>query len=265
MIKGMQDLVHLYGWLVLFMFLYMSAWFLAGDWLRRDDLVDSAWGIGFVFVALITMWHENNYNWYKLLSLLLVTVWGLRLSWHLTSRNSRKKEDWRYKQMRIRWKKMRVLQTYVKIYLFQGLLILVISAPVVGVLVSDKQPIAGLMTAGFIIWSCGIVYEAVADYQLSQFKTGKGEKSQAVYDGGLWRYSRHPNYFGEIVLWLGAAIVALGVQRWWAVVGPIVLAYTLLMVSGEPLLRKKYKGNKAYQKYIKRTSMIVPLPPKKSS
>jgi steroid 5-alpha reductase family enzyme len=260
-----QDLIHLYGWLALSMFIYMSAWFLIGDWFRRDDIVDSAFGIGFVFVALITMWHENNYNWYKILSLLLVSIWGLRLAWHLTSRNSRKKEDWRYKQMRVRWKKMRVLQSYARIYLFQGLLVLIISSPVVGVLVSTAQPIMGLMAAGFIIWLIGMIYEAVADRQLMKFKTGKDKKSQTVYDGGLWRFSRHPNYFGEIVLWAGATMVALSVRQWWAVISPIVLTYMLLKVSGEPLLRKKFKKNQAYQKYAKRTSLLVPLPPKKSA
>lgn len=234
-----------------------------GDWLRRDDVVDSAWGMGFILIALFAIWHENNYNWYKILTLLLVSIWGLRLSWHLTSRNSQKNEDWRYKKLRSRWKKLRVLQTYSKIYLFQGLLVLIIGAPVIAILTSGQEPRANVAVAGFAVWCIGIVYEAVADYQLKKFKDKKDKKSSAVFDQGLWRYSRHPNYFGEIVSWLGAATAALSTRQWWAIASPVVLAYMLLRVSGEPLLRKKFKSNKTYQQYVKTTSLLVPLPPKK--
>ena len=241
------------------MLIYMAAWFVFGFlYLKRLDSLDSAWGLGFVYLAVISLVIMDNYKIIPLLSLLLVSIWGIRLFVHITARNMKKQEDVRYAVYRKKFANNLNASVFTRLYLTQGALILLISTASVAAIISDDfiQPLA---IAGLVVWTFGIFYEAVADLQLSRFirlKTGK------IMTGGLWKYSRHPNYFGEITAWSGAGIVAASAGQYWGLIGPIVITYLLTRVSGIPLIEEKYKNDKSYQAYKKTTSVLIPLPPK---
>lgn len=247
--------------LVAAVWLYMSAWFLLAYQLKRRDAVDSAWGLGFVLVAWLAILLNESQNIYVYLAAGLVSVWGLRLFWHLTARNSKRPEDYRYQAMNLgSW-----LRTYVVVFMLQGVLLLVISAPVIAIVTTSNEFFRPLAIAGLAIWGFGIAFEAIADRQLQQFITNRKTEAGQIMTGGLWRYSRHPNYFGEIISWLGAGIVATAAGEWWALIGPAVITILLTKISGIPLLEKRYNKSAQYQQYKKRTSVLIPWPPGKNA
>lgn len=242
--------------------LYMSLWYAFGFlYLKRVDSVDVAWGLGFIYVAVITYFIFTNYSLFPTITLALVSIWGLRLSLHIASRNIKKAEDPRYKVFRDKWTKNLALNVYLRIFLLQGALILIVSSPISAILIgsSFNQPLAFL---GFGVWTFGILFESVADYQLRRFLREKKAKNQ-IMDQGLWRYSRHPNYFGEITAWTGASVVACSAGNFWGLIGPALLAFLIIKISGFPPLEKKYKNDPNYQKYAQKTSVLIPLPSRK--
>ena len=239
--------------------IYMSAWFLLAMALKRRDVVDSAWGIGFVVVAWLAYGLRNNDSAFTLIAALLVTLWGARLFAHLVTRNSKKTEDYRYKQMGHLESAGVWIKTYINIFLLQGMLLTIVSAPVIAIMHAQVDPHVWLAVIGSIIWLGGAIFEAIADYQLRQFLASK---KQGIMQSGLWHYSRHPNYFGEITTWWGAGLVALAFGQWWGLVGPVVITFLIVKVSGIPLLEKRYAKNPEFQRYAQRTSILIPLPVK---
>ncbi len=145
--------------------------------------------------------------------------------------------------------------------MLQGLLMILISLPVIAVMHSSElsYPLIGI--AGLIIWAYGIGFEAIGDYQLQQFL--KIKQKGEIMQTGLWKYTRHPNYFGEVAAWWGAAVVAIGFGQWWGIIGAGVITILITKISGIPLLEKRYADNPVFQDYAKRTSLFIPLPPKK--
>lgn len=238
----------------------MTAWFAISVALKRRDVIDSAWGLGFILVAIVAFTQRNNDSAISLLTVGLVTLWGLRLFAHLTVRNSKKNEDFRYQQLgKLSGVKI-WLRTYVTVFLLQGILMILISLPVIAVTYSSATPIGWVAYIGAAIWLGGILFEAASDYQLQKFiMAGK----PGIMQTGLWKYSRHPNYFGEATAWWGAAVIAIAAGIWWGILGAIIITVLLTKISGVPLLEKRYAANKAYQAYARRTSIIIPLPPKK--
>lgn len=237
----------------------MTIWFMLAVVLKRRDIIDSAWGLGFVLVAWLAFTLRNNESFFAVASLLLVTIWGLRLFAHITIRNWKKKEDYRYQQMGQLSSATDWLRTYVKIFLVQGILLLIVSLPVVAIMQSPQEPYTLLAYGGLLIWVFGLVFEAVADYQLRQYlRSGK----KGIMQSGLWKYSRHPNYFGEVTLWWGAALVAGAYGQWWGILGAFTITYLILKVSGVPLLEQRYADNPAFKAYAQRTSIFIPLPVK---
>lgn len=234
---------------------YMTTWFILALILKRRDIVDSAWGIGFIVVAITAFLQRNNESVFTVIALALVALWGLRLFLHITSRNWKKKEDYRYAQLgelnSVRfWAK-----TYTNVFLLQGVLMIAISLPVIGIMHADSSPTVLIAAAGAIIWLFGIIFEAIGDYQLRQFiSTGK----KGVMDQGLWKYTRHPNYFGEVTAWWGAAIIALSFSVWWGIFGAAVITILITKISGIPLLEKRYENDKTYQAYAAKTPKLVP-------
>ena len=249
----------LLGILLVAIWAYMSVWFGFAAYLKRVDAVDTAWGLGFIYLGLITFFSQSGYGWLQRWVLILVGIWGLRLATHITKRNLKKSEDARYVVYRQKWGREFWSRAYTNIYLMQGLLILVVSLPVIAVLSSPHASLNVLSILGLGVGAFGIVFEATADYQLRSFlRSSKG----GIMQSGLWHYSRHPNYFGEITTWLGFGLVAVSVGRWWGLLGPTVIAFLIIKISGIPPLEKRYANDKAYQVYAKRTSVLIPLPPK---
>lgn len=258
----MIDTQQTFLYLVLATWIYMTIWFCVGVYANRYDIADTAWGLGFVAIAWLAYFITGSRGSIKTVAVILVTIWGLRLAFHITKRNLNKPEDERYKAMRKNWKKFPTIQAYVSIFILQGLLLLVVSLPVIAIMASNAS--ASILTwLGFTVWIGGIVFEAIADRQLRNFIANEKSPKNSVMNKGLWKYSRHPNYFGEVTLWWGAAIVALSLGSWQGMLGALMITYLITQVSGIPLLEKRYEHDDAYQKYAEKTSRLIPQLPKK--
>ncbi|MFB3776321.1 MAG: DUF1295 domain-containing protein [Bryobacteraceae bacterium] len=242
--------------------IYASLWFLAALRLRRNDVADVAWGVGFIVQALLAQWVAGATSGRGLLMLALVTIWGLRLSLYIGLRNRGKLEDPRYRKWREEWGSRATVRAYFQVFLLQALLAVVILSPVTYVLADRRPGLGWLDILGADVWLLGFVFEAVGDWQLAQFKADPGNRGRIITTG-LWRYTRHPNYFGEVTLWWGIWLIACSVPGGWRTVfGPAAISALILFVSGIPLLEKKYEGNVEFEEYRKRTSGFFPLPPR---
>lgn len=232
--------------------------------IRDASIVDIFWGIGFVVVALSNA-RAGGYAPRKLLVEALVTVWGLRLATHLYLRNRGHGEDPRYKAMRRRWGPRFPWVSLVTVYALQGALLWVVSLPVQVAMVSPTpRRITTLDVVGAVVCLVGLTFETAGDLQLTRFRSDPANAGK-VMDSGLWRYTRHPNYFGDAVVWWGIGLISLATPgRPWAVIGPAVMTVLLLRVSGVALLeRRMARTRPQYADYVARTSSFVPLPPRK--
>ena len=195
----------------------------------------------------------------------LTTLWGLRLAGYLASRNLGKGEDYRYQAMRRRLGARFPLVSLFTVFGLQGVLMWIVSLPVQTAQVPDTPSgLVALDFAGIGLWCAGMFFETVGDLQLARFKADPGNGGR-VMDRGLWRYTRHPNYFGDFCVWWGLYAIALATgDAWWAVVGPLVMSVLLLRVSGVTLLeRHMEKRRPGYDEYARRTSEFFPRPPRR--
>jgi len=244
-------------------FVYMTGVFVLATLKRDSSIVDIAWGIGFILVALLTFFLEAGFSWRQILVTGLVCIWGIRLAAHIYLRNKGRGEDFRYAQWRRDWGKRFVLRSYFQIFLLQGVLLLVISYPVILVNKSGTAAMTAWDVAGTGIWLLGFFFEAVGDWQLWRFKKDPRNRGKIMITG-LWRLTRHPNYFGEATLWWGIFLIALSAWNgWMAVISPVLITFLLLRVSGVTMLEKKYAGNQAFSEYARKTSPFFPWIPKK--
>jgi len=243
--------------------IYMTVWYLVARALRRFDVADIAWGPGFIisaFTAAMAVSERLNPRAYLVVA--LVMVWGMRLSLHVYLRNRGKPEDARYRAWRQEWGKNANIRAFLQVFMLQGLLLLIISLPITSVMMADSSAFTLLDAAGLLIWTTGFLFEAIGDWQLLRFKKDPAHKGRIIKTG-LWRFSRHPNYFGEVTLWWGIYLIALSSGASWPVViGPLTITFLILKVSGIPMLEKKYEGNPEFEAYRRRTSAFFPLPPK---
>lgn len=245
---------------------YMVAVFLIARMLNRLDSVDAAWGGAFI-VATIASWMVGSSTslgmTVQTLVLVLVGLWGVRLSTHIMRRLATHPEDKRYVALRRQWKDRVWSKAFFRIFLLQGLLAIVISIAVIHINFSAPQPLDGWAIAGGLIWLIGFLFEATGDRQLKRFLADPKNRGK-IMDRGLWRYTRHPNYFGEVTQWWGIAVIAFATPFGWVgLLSPIVIMYLLLFVSGIPLTEKSFEGRPGWDDYKKRTSAFLPLPPHK--
>jgi steroid 5-alpha reductase family enzyme len=244
---------------------YMAVWFCLGQALRRNDVADIAWGIGFIVTAVSAMVFTENVTPRGLLITCIVVLWGVRLSSHVFLRNLGKQEDPRYRKWREDWGKHAVIRAFFQVFLLQGVLIIIISLPVTIVITAERSPLSLLDILGVCIWFVGFAFETVGDYQLMRYKRNPANQGK-IMTQGLWRYTRHPNYFGEVALWWGVYLIAVSVPLGWAtILGPITITCLILKVSGIPLLEERYKDNPEFQMYKRRTSAFFPLPHRKET
>ena len=233
--------------------------------IRDVSIVDPAWGPAFVLVALAAALGGDGDRGRRGLLLALTAVWGLRLGVHLLRRKLGElgEEDKRYAEMRAkRGERSFALSSLAVVFGLQALLVLIVSLPLQ---VAAERP-AGLdllVLPGVVLWAVGLFFEAVGDHQLDRFRADPASKEQ-VMDRGLWRYTRHPNYFGDFCVWWGLFLVALPAGGlWWTAVGPLVMSLLLIQVSGKGLLEKSIGTRRpGYAAYVERTSGFVPLPRK---
>jgi steroid 5-alpha reductase family enzyme len=244
---------------------FMAAvWFLS--LLKKDaSIADIFWGPGFVLVAWITFFLSDVDGPRHFIVVAMTTVWGLRLSIHLFFRNWGSKEDPRYQNMRSAYGKHFWIVSLFTVFLLQGFILWVISLVVqLALFVQSPVHLTWLDGLGIVIWSAGFVLETIADRQLYRFKSDPANKGR-VMDLGLWAYSRHPNYFGEMLIWWGFYAIAINdAANAWVILSPMLITFLLLKVSGVALLEKNITERRpAYADYIRRTSAFFPWFPKK--
>lgn len=243
---------------------YMTTLFAAAMLRKDNSIADAGWGIGFLVVWAVTFFLEPGGTALQVLAGGLVAVWGIRLSVHIGLRNRGRGEDFRYARWRKDWGRAFVPRTYVQVFLLQGLFMILVSMPVILINRSRSWPSLSIAAAGGAVWLIGFLFESIGDAQLRRFKKDPESRGR-IMTGGLWRYTRHPNYFGESLMWWGLAVLGLSVPGGRAgLISPLVLTFLLTKVSGIPLLERKYRGNAEFEAYARRTSAFIPLPPKPS-
>lgn len=255
--------------LALFVWAYMTVWFIISLVKKRNDVADIAWGIGFVCISmraysLTPHGSATDVESVALLVSLLVAIWGVRLAYHIYRRNHGKPEDYRYAQWRQEWGKWFVLRSYAQVFLLQGVLLYIVALPVIVIQLSNAYIFGPLEYVGIAVWIFGFLFESTADRQLAIFLRDVNNKGK-IMQIGLWKYSRHPNYFGEITQWWGIWLIALNVPGGWiSIIGPLTITFLIVKVSGVPLLEKKMSANPEFEEYKKKTSVLIPFLPKRN-
>lgn len=250
---------------------FMTVLFFISLIIKRNDIADVAWGTGILIVGVVGyMLHEvpvdigQGFGVVDLLFFLYV-LWGVRLTYRIGRRNLRKsEEDPRYKRWRDSWGTWFYLRSYFQVYMLQGFLMIVVGSPLL--IASTMLTVGPLVYVGLAIWVIGYFFEVVGDYQLDRFigKKKRGETKKRIMDEGLWRYTRHPNYFGEVTMWWGVwLMVATLPMGWIALVSPLTITFLILKVSGVPLLEEQFAGDPEWEAYKQKTSVFIPWFPKK--
>jgi steroid 5-alpha reductase family enzyme len=245
--------------------LMLATWLLSLV-LRNASIVDIVWGLGFVLVAwAVRLTVDEGLAARQWLLVAMTTVWGLRLSGYLWWRNHGAGEDYRYRAMRKRWGSRFPIVSLATVFAFQGLMMWVVSLPVQLGQADDTPDLGWIAAVGVAVWLLGIVFETVGDAQLARFKADPANAG-TVMDRGLWRYTRHPNYFGDACVWWGIALVAAETGSGaWGIIGAVLMTVLLRRVSGVTLLEKSLVKRRAgYTEYVARTSAFIPRPPKRS-
>jgi steroid 5-alpha reductase family enzyme len=240
--------------------------FLFAAYFKTDKVTDLSYGLTFIILGIFTLSCNKNPSFVQIILLLMVIAWGTRLSLYLFQRIIKTKKDKRFDGVRENPIK------FARFWLLQALSVWIISLPTTYLLslkfTNGWNPI---LSIALFVWLTGLVIETLADLQKYFFKNNPQNQGLWI-SHGLWKYSRHPNYFGEILCWWGIFIYSLPYQSdlsWLTVTGPVFITFLLLFVSGLPPLEKKYdkiyQNNLSYQKYKKSTSLLFPLPPRKNT
>ncbi len=240
----------------------MVALWLVSLWLRDASVADPFWGLGFALVGVMGLVLSEPAA-RALLAAGLAAVWGLRLTAHLAVRWSRApEEDRRYQAMRAAWGARFPVVSLFTVFLLQGALLWTVSLPLQAAIAQGGAGALGLLDlAGAALFLTGLLFEAVADAQLTRFlrdRKGRGE----VMQSGLWRYTRHPNYFGDALVWWGIGLLGTAAGEPWTLLGPTLMTFLLVRVSGVALLERDIAQRRpGYAAYAARTSAFVPWPP----
>jgi steroid 5-alpha reductase family enzyme len=253
-------------WAGLVILIYVILAWLVSIIQRDTSVVDIFWGAGFVLVSFVFFMMTDGLLIRKVLLLSLVAIWGLRLSVYIGIRNHGKPEDPRYRAWRDKHGSSWPIRSLVTVFLFQGILMWIISLPLLVAMVpGGHAKLIWMDFVGIVLWSIGFLFEAIGDWQLFRFKKDPSNDGK-VLDSGLWRYTRHPNYFGEFAIWWGFGFIALTSGHFWVLVSPILVSILVMKFSGVGLLEKSLKDSKSgYRDYIKTTSAFFPWPRRVSS
>ncbi len=250
---------------LLISFLIQIIFFTLAAVFKTDKVTDLSYGLTFILIALYVYLTGDTHHTYQTAVMIMVVLWGIRLASYLFIRILKIKRDKRFDGIREN------IGKFAKFWTFQAVAVWVIMLPSIFLLsLKVNRESYWLMYAGILIWLAGLGIETVADWQKFKFKNDPKNKGVWIQEG-IWKYSRHPNYFGEMTLWWGIFIFSIPFQSglsWLTITGPFFITLILLFVSGIPPLEKKYderyKYNESYQEYKKRTSLLIPFPPKKN-
>jgi steroid 5-alpha reductase family enzyme len=241
----------------------VATWLLS-LWRSDVSIVDSLWGPMIALSGWTYALTAPQIGPVAVPVLVLATIWGARLSWHITARNWGHGEDRRYQAIRARNEPNFALKSLYLVFGLQAVLAWVVSLPLMAAL-AGSAPLGPMGFAGVGLWVFGIAFEGVADWQLARF-TAAPHNAHRVMDTGLWRYSRHPNYFGECCVWWGAWLVAAGVGGAWTIVSPLLMTVLLLRISGVTLLEQDISMRRpGYADYAGRTNRFFPWPPRREA
>jgi len=228
---------------------------------RNVSIVDSWWSVLLVSAALVYIDGAGQREW---LVLSLLILWALRLSLHITIRSWGEQEDHRYQAIRKKYSPRFTFKSLFIIFIFQAILAWILSLPLFFILSNPSELNLVALIATVIVFF-GIVFESIADWQLQCFKSNPANQGK-VMDQGLWYFSRHPNYFGEALVWWGFSLFAIGQGFWWSIISPLLLSYLLLKFSGVNLIELSISERRpGYRDYIDSTSAFIPGPKKNSS
>jgi steroid 5-alpha reductase family enzyme len=255
--------IYIHGLMVIIAF--MSLLWIISVILKNASIVDLFWGFGFVLSSGYYFMSTEGFSPRKLILMILVFIWGMRLSIYLTWRNYGKGEDFRYREFRKKYGEKRYWWiSFFQVFILQGILMWLISAPLLGAQYYDGGKSLNILDiAGIALWITGFMFEAGGDWQLAVFKANPSNKGK-VLDSGFWRYTRHPNYFGDSAIWWGYGLICLAAGSYLPLLGSVLMTLVIIRVSGVALLEKSLKEQKPeYRAYVEKTSSFIPWFPKK--
>ena len=259
--------IQIYFQSLLLIIAFFTIIWLLSVFLKNAGIVDIFWGMGYILVSSFYFFATPGESFLKTLTLILVIVWGLRLSLHIFFRNHGKPEDYRYQEFRRKYGEKRYWWfSFFQVFLLQGVLVWLISAPLLAIsFYSPEKTNIFIMLSGIIIWLVGFIFEAGGDWQLAQFKADKSNKGKLL-NTGLWRLTRHPNYFGDAAVWWGFSVLSIASGSYLPVLSAILMTWLIINVSGVAMLERTLINTKpGYAGYAKQTSAFIPWFPKKTS
>lgn len=252
-----DQIIHIYSQVLMPMIGWVTFWYALSIMLKRNDIVDIAWGLGYIYFSFWVAIHsEHGLLQYFIFG--LIFLWGARLAIYLFFRNRGKKEDFRYKQWREDWDKSFYLRSFFQVYVLQTLLLMIIALPIVIASINSQMELKWTVIPGAFLWLIGFYWQTKGDAQLMRFKKNPENRGKIIQIG-LWAKSRHPNYFGELCMWWGVWIcLSTYPMGWLALISPLLISYLIIKVSGIPMLEAKYDNNPDFQSYKKRVPVLVP-------
>jgi len=244
-------------WSASLILLCMISMFVLSILLKDNSIIDIFWGIGFILITVLCLVINGEYTLKKGITTLIVLLWGLRLAIHIYLRNKGKTEDFRYQAWRKSWNYF-YLRSFLQVYLLQGSIMLVVAVPLILIVASPSDSFGFLEITGVLLFMTGFLFETIGDAQLSHFKK-QAENKGKIITTGLWKYTRHPNYFGEALLWWGIWLLAVPeIDGLFTVISPVLITWLLRYVSGVPMLEKKYAGRPDWEAYKKEVPVFFP-------
>lgn len=258
----MSDFLDVLKFAAVVLSLYLIVTVVIAFFREDNGIMDIAYGAGFVLIAWCLAFLWPDWTDRQMIVLACITAWGVRLTTRIFFKNRGKLEDFRYRSWREEWKKRGMLYFFFRslgqIYLLQGAAILVVALPVLIVFMATQEPLVWYNWLGLGIWCVGFLVETIGDYQLDRFIRNP-ENTGKIMTVGLWRYTRHPNYFGEATMWWGLFLVVLGLPfAHFVLLSPVLITFLLTQVSGIPMLEKRWAGRPDWEIYKAKTSAFIP-------
>ncbi len=258
----MTEVLDIFKYSVVILGMYLTIVFVVALFRQDNSIIDIAYGAGFVLVAWCLAFLWPSWNERQMIVLACITVWGVRLTTRILFKNWGKPEDFRYRNWRDAWKKRGMLyfffRSLMQIYVLQGLVILIVALPIMIAFSDTQAPLQWYNWLGLVLWCVGFFFESVGDWQLDCFIRDKANAGRLMTTG-LWRYTRHPNYFGESVMWWGMFLVVFGLPlSHLALLSPLLITFLLTQVSGIPMLEARWKGRPDWEVYKAKTSAFIP-------
>jgi len=237
-------------------FVYFIIWYIVASIIKNAGIIDIGWGFGFVVVAWVGfILNPTLINGFLAA---IISLWGLRLTYHIFKRNIGKPEDFRYANFRKQWGKTFYIRSFFQLFMFQAVMMFIIALSFIYGMQNGEVKSLPLAIVGLVIWLIGYIFEIVSDAQLKRFVSNTTNRGKII-QSGLWKISRHPNYFGESVIWWGIFLVSISIGApWWTIISPITITILLRFVSGVPFLEERMKKKEGYNEYKNKTSIFIP-------